>query len=87
MKAIYSQDDIKSYYGEARYLKFSEIDSSVGMVFYIKDERQFSSFVTKFKAACRTHESFLGIELDAPKDLSGFESVGEDEDFETVGNK
>lgn len=88
MKVIKNNEDIKSYYGNPRYARLSDIDTSVGMVFYIKDEKQFDSFVNKFKTACQEQESFLGIEVDVPGDnLSDFESVGEEDEFETVNYK
>jgi hypothetical protein len=57
------------------------------MVFYVKDEKQFNSFLHRFKNANRQFESFFGVEIDAPQDLSDFESVDEEEDFETLGMK
>lgn len=88
VRVIKNNEDIKSYYGSPRYVRFCDIDTSVGMAFYIKDERQFDTFVNKFKTLCQDHDSFLGLEIDIPgEELSDFESVGEEDEFETVSYK
>ncbi len=69
-------------------MKFSDIDTSLGMAFYIKDEKQFDTFMRKFKSICQEDGCFLGVEIDVPgEELSDFESVGEEDEFETVSYK
>jgi len=82
------KENLSSYHCQAaRYVNYSEIDTSIAMAFMIKDENNFKSFIKNFKRSCKENESFLGVDISPPReDLSDFESVGED-DFEMISYK
>jgi cysteine protease ATG4 len=82
------KENLSSYHCQAaRYVSYSEIDTSIALAFMIKDENHFKKFIKNFKESCKNNDSFLGVDISPPReDLSDFESVGEDE-FETISHK
>mmetsp|Transcript_16385 Transcript_16385/g.14078 ORF Transcript_16385/g.14078 Transcript_16385/m.14078 type:complete len:99 (-) Transcript_16385:154-450(-) len=78
-----------TYYSKhIRYLNIKDIDTSVAMSFFIRDQDHFRRFIKKFKEICKSEESFLGIEVCLPhEELEDFESVDEEDEFEMINYK
>jgi len=80
--------DLKTYRcSSPRFINYSDIDTSIAINFLIKDADQFQKFIEKFKKSCKDESSFLGVEIEPPKDEGeGFESVGDEDDFIHCGD-
>lgn len=68
-----------TYYASSiKHIGFTDIDTSVTLGFFIKDEKSFKAFVDRFRTSCASSESFLCIELDEPREnTTDVESVCE----------
>lgn len=72
---------------QARYINYHDIDTSVAINFLIRDRQHFQEFIERFRKSCKHPDSFLGVEVAAPRDdVSDFESVEDDDDFVRCGD-
>ena len=89
---------MSSYFcNQMRYVKFTDIDTSVAFMFMINndDQKGFKNFIKKFHQNCQRSDSFLGMEISPPndEDIEDFESVDEEnnngngDDFEMISGK